>query len=193
MQVIGNNRFKVLSSWAILSRMTIGQNIARVRRDRGLTQVDLAKKLHVSQPSVAKVEKQTGWPDALTMLIYAEALGCEPGEFFRGVAIPVHDERPAERETDKKETVRMDLLRQLGVLHSPFLEGEPYDSSVLGDADLSIDNLNAIAKAVQTLKRDYVRRQNLPPRKGAAEIPARAGEDVRRAVGRPRRRGKRAS
>ena len=38
--------------------MTIGENIKRVRKEKGLTQKELAKKLNVSEPMISQYESK---------------------------------------------------------------------------------------------------------------------------------------
>ncbi len=50
----------------------VGSNIARLRRDAGLTQADLAEKLNYSDKAVSKWERAESMPDLLTLLQLAE-------------------------------------------------------------------------------------------------------------------------
>lgn len=54
--------------------MMIGENIQRIRRARGMSQEELAVKLHVVRQTVSKWEKGLSVPDAETVLRLAEAL-----------------------------------------------------------------------------------------------------------------------
>lgn len=55
--------------------MTIGENLKRVRIEKGMTQKELAKAVNVGQPMVAQIERGT---KQLTLMLceqIAEALG----------------------------------------------------------------------------------------------------------------------
>jgi transcriptional regulator with XRE-family HTH domain len=53
---------------------TIGGRIRLLRRAKGMTQADLARKVFVTQPSVAQWEKNRCTPSAQSMRLIADAL-----------------------------------------------------------------------------------------------------------------------
>jgi len=53
----------------------LARNIKRFREDAGLTQVELAGKIGVEQPAIAKYEKATSEPKNVILVALAEALG----------------------------------------------------------------------------------------------------------------------
>ena len=55
----------------------VGANIARLRRDRGLTQADLAERIIYSDKAVSKWERAESLPDVLTLISLAEQLGTD--------------------------------------------------------------------------------------------------------------------
>ena len=64
--------------------MTIGQNIARLRERRGLSQVELADRLGMRQPSVWKLEQAKN-VKVLTLLKVAKALAASVEEMLADV------------------------------------------------------------------------------------------------------------
>ena len=52
----------------------VGANIARLRRERGLTQAELAERINYSDKAVSKWERSESLPDVLTLLSLAEQL-----------------------------------------------------------------------------------------------------------------------
>ena len=52
----------------------VGANIARLRRERGLTQAELAERINYSDKAVSKWERAESLPDVLTLLSLAEQL-----------------------------------------------------------------------------------------------------------------------
>ncbi len=52
----------------------LGENIKRLRRNKGLTQEELAARLNVVRQTVSKWEKETSVPDAVMLQKIAEAL-----------------------------------------------------------------------------------------------------------------------
>lgn len=64
----------------------LAKNIKRLRRERNMTQLDLAEKLHVTRQTVSSWERSNSTPDLSLLPAIAEALGCDersllyPGE-----------------------------------------------------------------------------------------------------------------
>ncbi|MGN1275477.1 MAG: helix-turn-helix domain-containing protein [Floccifex sp.] len=50
------------------------ENLARIRKEKGWTQEDLAKQMHVVRQTISKWEKGKVVPDALTVQTLAEVL-----------------------------------------------------------------------------------------------------------------------
>lgn len=61
--------------------MTVGEMIKLKRKEKGITQDELAKKLGISRPAVAQFEKETSHPRTETLQKIAEALGVPVYEF----------------------------------------------------------------------------------------------------------------
>ena len=70
-----------------------GALIARVRKEKRMTQNELAEGLHVSHTTVSKWERGVGFPDISLVEPLTEALGITVAELFRGEA--VEKEMPA--------------------------------------------------------------------------------------------------
>ena len=58
-------------------RSRVGLNIARLRRERGLTQAELAERINYSDKAVSKWERTESTPDVLTLITLAEVLGTD--------------------------------------------------------------------------------------------------------------------
>ena len=58
-------------------RSRVGLNIARMRRERGLTQAELAERINYSDKAVSKWERAESTPDVLTLITLAEVLGTD--------------------------------------------------------------------------------------------------------------------
>ena len=55
----------------------VGANIARLRRERGMTQAELAERINYSDKAVSKWERSESLPDVLTLINLAEQLGTD--------------------------------------------------------------------------------------------------------------------
>ena len=58
-------------------KLRVGANIARLRKDRGLTQAELAERINYSDKAVSKWERAESLPDVLTLISLAEQLGTD--------------------------------------------------------------------------------------------------------------------
>lgn len=59
-----------------VEEMSIGKNIKRIRKDKGLTQQELALKVGVSQPMIGQIERETKIPTMLLGKEIADVLNC---------------------------------------------------------------------------------------------------------------------
>ena len=62
----------------------MGAFIAQVRKERGLTQLELAQKINVTDKAVSKWERGVGFPDIKIIDALAEALGVSVSELMNG-------------------------------------------------------------------------------------------------------------
>ena len=93
----------------------IGRFIAALRTEQGLTQRELAEKLHISDKTVSKWETSRGLPDASLMLPLCQALGISVNELLSGERL----DESAYREKAEENMVTL-LRRGTGkkLLHS---------------------------------------------------------------------------
>lgn len=80
-----------------LDNERIGSFIRELRKERGLTQRDLADRLHITDRAVSKWERGLNAPDIALLEPLSELLGVTVGELIRG-------ERDREEETPMDET-----------------------------------------------------------------------------------------
>lgn len=60
----------------------IGENIRRLRTERGMTQRELAYHLHVSEQAVSKWERDQSYPDTTLLLSIARLFAVSLDELF---------------------------------------------------------------------------------------------------------------
>lgn len=63
-------------------RETVAERLVRLRRDRGMTQEDLARELGVTQPNVCDYERGRYVPNATMIVRLAEILGASADELL---------------------------------------------------------------------------------------------------------------
>ena len=97
----------------------VGANIARLRRERGMTQAELAERINYSDKAVSKWERAESLPDVLTLLSLAEQLDTDLNTLV-GMSVnpktePVSEpESPApEKPAKKRRTADRGVIQQL--------------------------------------------------------------------------------
>ena len=81
-----------------LDRKKIGDLISTLRRQRGMTQKELADQLHVSDRAVSKWERGAGLPDPSLMIQLSDLLGITVNELLTGERREDRDRPPQNRE-----------------------------------------------------------------------------------------------
>ena len=75
-----------------MTNKTMGEQIAELRREKGMTQRELAERLHVTDKAVSKWERDLACPDTATLPVLADLLGCGVEELL-GAKAAVRSER----------------------------------------------------------------------------------------------------
>ena len=81
----------------------VGANIARLRRDRGLTQAELAERINYSDKAVSKWERAESLPDVLTLISLAEQLGTDLNTLTGLPAVPDPGPEPVPAPVEEAE------------------------------------------------------------------------------------------
>lgn len=101
----------------------IARNLKRLRRQRGLTQEELADRLHVTRQAVSNWERNQNLPELEVLLSAAEALGASVDELLYG---PRPAEQPNAPESRRKQIVTAAVLWGVWVgLLAVYLIGKP--------------------------------------------------------------------
>ena len=66
-----------------MKEKTVGQTIAALRKERGMTQAELAEKMNVTDKAVSKWERDLSCPDVGSLPRLAEVLGISLDELMR--------------------------------------------------------------------------------------------------------------
>ena len=83
-----------------MDRAACGAFMARLRRERGWTQKELAEKLYVTDKAVSKWERGLSMPDSALLLPLAEALGVSVTELLQGRRMEAGEALSRERVED---------------------------------------------------------------------------------------------
>lgn len=99
-----------------MNQKAIGTFIAACRKDKGLTQMQLAEKLNITNRAVSKWENGKSLPDASIMLDLCAILGITVNELLSGERIPMEEyQQKAEQNLvnlqEKKVQAQMSLLK----------------------------------------------------------------------------------
>ena len=68
-----------------------GNLISNARKEKGITQKELAEKLHISDRTVSKWERGAGFPDVSILTELADILGLTVTELLQGELMPESD------------------------------------------------------------------------------------------------------
>lgn len=87
-------------------KVRIGANIARLRKQKRMTQAELAERLNYSDKAVSKWERAESMPDVLTLMQLAEQFGTDVNELLTDPSAPAAPKAPEpvpEKPAAKKE------------------------------------------------------------------------------------------
>ena len=76
-----------------MEKKTMGQTISTLRKEKGMTQKELADRLGVTDKAVSKRERDVAFPDTATIPKLAEILGASVEELINAKAAPVSGRR----------------------------------------------------------------------------------------------------
>ena len=94
-----------------MERNDLGSRIARRRKDLGMTQRDLAERLHVTDRAVSRWERGIGSPDISLLAPLASVLKISIDELVTGTVFVPTSESPSEWQLRKKEREKKRLER----------------------------------------------------------------------------------
>lgn len=91
-----------------IDHQQFGQFVSQLRKERGLTQRDLAEQLNISDKAVSKWERGLNLPDISLLLPLAELLGVSAPELLKGERLPENSTFSKEDvENMMRETLRL--------------------------------------------------------------------------------------
>lgn len=111
-----------------MDQLEIGKFIARMRKEKGLTQCELAEKLLISNKTVSKWECGNGLPEVSLMMPLCEILGITVNELLSGKRLtPSEYQKSAEANIMKlikeKEEARFRLILETVIVFLTLLSG----------------------------------------------------------------------
>lgn len=91
-----------------MKKQTLGMTIASLRKTNGMTQLELAEKLGVTDKAVSKWERDICYPDLNTLPRIAELFGVSVDELMLGKGVP-------EEQKEKRDYAKLINLIFTGV------------------------------------------------------------------------------
>ena len=88
--------------------MNVGENIKKYRKQKGMTQKDLAEAIGVSVQAISKWECDTSYPDIITVQALSKVLGVSVTELFDGIQTPA-EIKDAPQEVIDRRIVRIEV------------------------------------------------------------------------------------
>ena len=78
-----------------MNNPSMGDMISTLRKEKGMTQKDLADRLNITDKAVSKWERNLAFPDTATIPGLAEILGISVEELMNAKSIPEHGHKGA--------------------------------------------------------------------------------------------------
>ena len=78
-----------------MNNQSMGDMISTLRKEKGMTQKDLADRLSITDKAVSKWERNLAFPDTATIPGLAELLGISVEELMNAKSIPEHGHKGA--------------------------------------------------------------------------------------------------
>lgn len=94
--------------------MTIGENIRRIRKEKGITQKELGERLNMTQSAIGQFENNKTSPKKDTIEKIASALSVKPSELMKGVWETLDKKHSDEIENTVKHLEFIDFLKSSG-------------------------------------------------------------------------------
>ena len=95
------------AEWISMDQLKIGRFIADCRKQKNLTQIQLAEKLGITDKAISKWERGIAMPDTSIMLELCEILGISVNELLNGEKINM------ENNDNKKEELLLEMAKEL--------------------------------------------------------------------------------
>ena len=96
--------------------LQIGKNLTAIRKQRSITQVELAKKIGITQQTLSQYERGKRHLTVEMVIKIAQALNTSPDKFIRLSAIP-----ESKKAISLKITKRMNQIEKLDLLNQKVL------------------------------------------------------------------------
>lgn len=99
-----------------MDQIKTGKFIAQIRKEKGMTQRQLADKLFISDKTISKWETGKGMPEVSLMMPLCEILGINVNEFLTGERIPDENYKKKAEENimnimrEKEESIRKIII-----------------------------------------------------------------------------------
>ena len=90
-----------------MNQVKTGKFIADCRKDKNLTQMQLAEKLDITDKAVSKWERGIAMPDTAIMVELCDILGITVNELLSGEKVSI------EKDNSKNETLLLEMAREI--------------------------------------------------------------------------------
>lgn len=97
-----------------MTKQGLGSTIASLRKEKGMTQLDLARKMGVTDKAVSKWERNLSFPDTASLPLLAEQLGTSVDELLEA-RVSVRETTPLSKARALAELVLKAVALAMGV------------------------------------------------------------------------------
>ena len=109
-----------------MKQQTLGATVAALRKERGMTQLELANQMGVTDKAVSKWERDLSFPDAASLPKLAETLGVSVDELMQGgPAEPAPGQAPAAETARLVPLILRGVALAMGVAVTVFFPPRP--------------------------------------------------------------------
>lgn len=95
------------------NKKNIGELLRKIRKEKGLSQMELAERLDISYQQIQKYEKGISNLSASRLMEIAKVLGVSISAFFPSENMIVSDEEKAYGTMTNEETILLDFFRKI--------------------------------------------------------------------------------
>ena len=114
--------------------MSLGENIARLRKEKGLTQAELGNILGISNQAVSKWENGATLPDIMLLPALADVFGCHIDELFmREVKTEIYYDHCLELPWNDDDVIRLVVCRGKKILEASDGDVKDVTFKITGD------------------------------------------------------------
>lgn len=140
--------------WEVTDLMTVGERIKMLRKERKLTQLQLADKANLSRSYLGDIERDRYNPSLATLKTIADALDIHVSEIVETENL-LHEEPAKYNENDEKDIAKRmeDIKKDLENTDGLSFSGEPMSEEAI---ESLMEAMEHIVRQTQRINKKYI-------------------------------------